>query len=122
MARILIVDDSGYARRIHRGILEAAGHTVTDVSTGMGALESYSLEHPDLVLLDLSMEDLGGVQVLKTLREMDAAACVVVVSADIQRTTEQTVMANGARRFLAKPVSAETLVAAVTELATETAP
>ena len=116
MAKILIVDDSGYARRVHRGILESGGHAVVEASTGMGAIESYFLEHPDLALLDLSMEDMGGVEVLTRLREMDPESQVIVISADVQRTTEQAVMAAGARRFLGKPVDQERLLSTVTEV------
>lgn len=110
MAKIMIVDDSNYARRVHRGILESAGHSVVEASTGMGALETYSLERPSIVVLDLSMEDMGGVAVLRRLRELDVSAAVIVVSADVQRSTEQSVMDAGAKRFLGKPVDAERLV------------
>lgn len=113
MSKILVVDDSGYARRVHRGILEAAGHTVLEASTGMTAIETYSLERPDLVLLDLSMTDLGGLEVLKTLRDIDDTARIIVLSADVQKTTEEAVMASGAKRFLAKPANPEQLVRTV---------
>jgi len=115
MAKILIVDDSAYARRVHRAILERAGHEVLEQSTGTGAIESCMLEKPDVVLLDLSMEDLGGLEVLQTLKDMKTPARVIVVSANVQRSTEQTVMATGAARFLAKPANADQLLAAVAE-------
>ncbi|HEY4307614.1 MAG TPA: response regulator [Gemmatimonadaceae bacterium] len=117
MARILIVDDSGYARRVHRAIIERAGHTVLEASTGTAAIEIFSLERPDVVLLDLSMEDIGGIEVLKTIRALDGDARVIVVSADIQRSTAQAVMAAGAGQFVPKPASADDLLAAVTALA-----
>lgn len=116
MARILIVDDSGYARRVHRGILESKGHRVLESATGLSAIETYALERPDLVLLDLSMEDIGGVDVLRRLREIDDAARVIVISADVQRTTEQSVMESGARRFLGKPVDPEKLIVEIEAL------
>lgn len=116
MAKILIVDDSGYARRVHRGILESAGHSVVEASTGMGAVEAFFLEKPELVLLDLSMEDMGGVEVLTRLREIDAESRVIVISADVQRTTEQAVMSAGARRFLAKPADPAKLLSTVQEV------
>jgi two-component system chemotaxis response regulator CheY len=118
VAKVLIVDDSGYARRVHRGVIESGGHSVIEASTGMGAIESYSLERPDLVLLDLSMEDLGGVEVLRTLREMDPEAQVVVLSADVQSSTEHAVLTGGARRFLPKPVNRQALLSAVEEVPT----
>ena len=110
----MVVDDSAYARRVHRGILERAGHTVLEAGTGTSAIETYALERPELVLLDLSMADIGGLDVLRTLRDLDATARVIVVSADVQKSTEQAVMASGARRFVRKPASPEDLVAAVT--------
>jgi two-component system chemotaxis response regulator CheY len=119
MSKILVVDDSGYARRVHRSILESAGHTVLEAATGMTAVESYSIEQPDAVLLDLSMADLGGLEVLKTIRELDATARVIILSADVQRTTEEAAMTAGARRFLAKPANAEQLVRAVDAVVAE---
>lgn len=115
MAKILIVDDSAYARRVHRAILERAGHEVIEVSTGTAAIESCMLEQPDVVILDLSMEDIGGIQVLQTLRALNVSAPVIVVSADVQRSTETAVMAAGAARFLGKPANAEQLVSAVAQ-------
>lgn len=113
MAKILIVDDSAYARRIHRKILESGGHAVVEASSGLGAIESFGLERPDLVLLDLSMEDLGGLQVLEQIRTMEPEAPVLVVSADVQRSTTDRVRAAGASGFVAKPVSADNLLASV---------
>lgn len=110
MASVMVVDDSGYARRTHRAILEGGGYTVTEASTGMSAIEGYFLHRPDVVLLDLSMEDLGGLDVLRKLREIDPAVRVVVVSADVQRTTEKMVSEAGALAFLGKPASREQLL------------
>ncbi len=122
MARIMIVDDSAYARRVHRGILERAGHVVIEASTGTGAIESFAVERPDLVLLDLSMEDINGLDVLRTVRELHADARVIVVSADVQRSTEQAVKSGGANRFLAKPANPDQLLSAVSEVLAERAP
>ena|SRR5512133_2216195 len=115
MSKIMIVDDSAYARRVHRAMLERAGYVVIEAATGISAIESYSLEHPDVVLLDLSMADMGGIEVLKTLRQLDDKARVIVVSADVQRSTEQSVMALGAERFLGKPANGDQLTAAVAD-------
>ena len=121
MARILIVDDSSYARRVHRAIMERAGHIVSEASTGTSAIENFTIERPDIVLLDLSMEDIGGLDVLRTLVALDAKARVIVVSADIQKSTAHAVMGAGASRFVPKPASADDLLAAVTALAGDVA-
>ena len=115
MATIMIVDDSNYTRRTHRRIVESDGHTVHEAATGMAAIEGYFVHRPDLVLLDLTMEDMGGFEVLAKLRELDAGARVIVVSADVQRSTTKLVAESGALRFLGKPVSAEGLIEAVRE-------
>jgi two-component system, chemotaxis family, chemotaxis protein CheY len=121
MATIMIVDDSNFTRRSHRRILEADGHTVVEASTGMAAIEGFFVHHPDLVLLDLTMEDMGGLEVLAKMRELNADARVIVISADVQRSTAQMVAQAGAQRFLGKPVSPEGLRDAVRALLAEPA-
>jgi two-component system chemotaxis response regulator CheY len=113
VATILVVDDSGYARRLLRQTLEPHGHTVIEAGSGMAGLEAYALSSPDLVLLDLTMEDMGGVEVLAQLRAIDPRARVIVVSADIQRSTARQVAAAGAFRFLGKPADPEELLEAI---------
>ncbi len=113
MARIIVVDDSGYTRRVHRRILEGAGHEVAEAATGNAALEAYFLDRPDVVLLDLSMEDIGGLDVLARLRELDPQARVIVVSADVQRSTAELGRDAGAVRFVGKPAAPGDLVDAV---------
>jgi two-component system, chemotaxis family, chemotaxis protein CheY len=113
MATIMIVDDSNYTRRTHRRIVESDGHVVHEASTGLAAIEGYFVHRPDLVLLDLTMEDMGGLDVLAKLREFDPGARVIVVSADVQRSTSKLVAESGAIRFLGKPVTAEGLLDAV---------
>ena len=116
MATIMIVDDSNYTRRTHRRIVESEGHVVHEAATGMAAIESFFVHRPDLVLLDLTMEDMGGLEVLARLQSLDAGARVIVISADVQRSTAKLVAESGALRFLGKPVSAEGLLEAVREV------
>jgi two-component system, chemotaxis family, chemotaxis protein CheY len=113
MALILVVDDSLYARRVHGRILESAGHEVVMSGSGAEALEAYAMRRPELVLLDLTMADMGGIEVLGKLRELDPDTTVIVVSADVQRSTEEAVMAAGAHAFLGKPVASGALLDAV---------
>jgi two-component system chemotaxis response regulator CheY len=73
----------------------------------MVALERYTLDKPDLVLLDLTMTGMYGIDVLKKLREMDPQASVIVASADIQRSTLEMVEAGGASAFINKPFTSD---------------
>ena len=113
MAKVLVVDDSSYARRVHRKILESGGHTVLEAGSGLAALEAFGLDRPDVVVLDLSMEDVGGIDVLKQMREMDPDARVIVVSADVQRSTAHELQQAKASAVLAKPVRSEDLLSCV---------
>lgn len=118
MARILVVDDSRLSRRILRDILVQGGHEVSEAADGLAALERYALEQPDLVILDLNMAGMYGLDVLRQLCELDPQARIIVGSADIQRPTQALARASGARHFIAKPFLPETVldgVAAVLE-------
>lgn len=112
-AKILIVDDSGLSRRTLRRILETAGYEVVEAEDGMVALELYFLEKPNLVLLDLVMKGMYGIDVLVKLREMDQQARVVIASADIQSSTRKLVDDAGALGFINKPFVSEQVVATV---------
>ena len=112
-AKILLVDDSGLARRSARRTLEAAGYEVVEAEDGLGALERYFTDKPDVVLLDLVMKGMYGLEVLGKLREMDPDARVIVVSADIQTSSRDLVAEAGARGFLNKPARPEDMLGAV---------
>jgi len=103
MAKILLVDDSNLSRRILRRILELDGHAILEASDGMSAIERYFLEKPELVLLDLTMRGMHGLDVLGRLRQLDPQARVIVASADIQSSTRVLVQEGGGAAFVSKP-------------------
>ena len=104
MSRILIVDDSSLARRRARTILEAGGYDVVEAEDGMAAIERYFVDKPDVVMLDLVMKGMYGLDVLAQLRQMDPQARVIVVSADVQTSSHQMAEEGGAAGFLVKPL------------------
>ena len=112
-AKVLVVDDSAMSRRMVRRILEQGGYSVIEAEEGVAALETYFLEKPDLVLLDLVMTGMYGLDVLTKLRELDPGARVVVASADIQSSTRTMVTDAGARFFLSKPFVPEQVLSTV---------
>lgn len=112
-AKILIVDDSGLARRTLRYLLEQMGHAVEEASDGAQALERYFLNRHDLVVLDMVMTGMYGMDVLTKMRELNPEVRVIVVTADIQTTTRQSAQSAGAVAFINKPVNREQLGAAV---------
>jgi two-component system chemotaxis response regulator CheY len=112
-AKILLVDDSGMARRTVRQMLDTAGYAVVEAEDGLSALERYFLEKPDLVLLDLVMKGMTGLDVLAKLHELDPNVRAIVVSADIQDSSRVMAAAGGARGFLNKPVDRASLLSTV---------
>src|SRR4051794_32643981 len=114
--KVLLVDDSALARRSTRRVLEGAGYAVVEAEDGMAALERYFVEKPDVVMLDLVMKGMYGLDVLSKLRELDPDARVVVVSADVQHSSQQMVGAAGASGFINKPVDRERLLSLLHEV------
>lgn len=109
MKKILVVDDSGLARRLTRRILEDLGYEVDEAPDGAQALEKYALGRHDAVVLDMLMAGMYGLEVLQKLKELNPSVSVVVASADIQRSTRDQVKAAGASAMVNKPVNPEEL-------------
>jgi len=111
--KIMVVDDSAMSRRSLKRVLESSGYAVIEAEDGISAIEAYHLERPDLVMLDMLMKGMYGLDVLAKLREMDNAARVVVVSADIQHSTREMAKEGGALAFLNKPFAAAVVLETV---------
>lgn len=112
-ANVLVVDDSSFARRTVRAILEELGHTVEEASDGAQALERYFLNRHDLVVLDMVMGGMYGTEALIKMRAMNPEARVIVVTADIQQSTIDEVREAGAVAFVNKPVNRQQLAQTV---------
>ena len=117
--KVMVVDDSAMSRRSLRRILESGNYEVIEADDGMAALEKYFLEKPDLVMLDMLMKGMYGLEVLSKLREMDKDVRVVIVSADIQNSTREMAKEAGALDFINKPFAAESVLSIVTRILSE---
>lgn len=115
-AKVLLVDDSGLARRSTRRVLEQAGYDVIEAEDGLSALERFAVDKPDLVLLDLVMKGMYGLDVLEKLREIDPDARVIVVSADVQTSSRELVHAAGASGFINKPVAPDQVLSMIEQV------
>jgi two-component system chemotaxis response regulator CheY len=104
-AKVLIVDDSSLARRTVRLLLEEMGHTVEEATDGAQALERFFINRHDLVILDMVMNGMYGLDVLAKMRELDSAVRVIVATADIQKSTQEQARAAGAAAFVNKPLN-----------------
>jgi two-component system, chemotaxis family, chemotaxis protein CheY len=108
-AKILIVDDSGLARKTVRQVLEELGHSVEEASDGAQALERYVLNRHDVVILDMVMHGMYGLEVLAKFRELNPSLPVIVATADIQKSTRELVKAGGAAAMVNKPIKKDEL-------------
>ena len=113
-SKILVVDDSGLARRLTRKILEELGHEVEEASDGAQALEQYVLNRHNLVVLDMVMHGMYGLEILQKFKELNPGLPVIIATADIQRSTREQVKEAGAAAMVNKPVSKEELAEVLT--------
>ena len=108
--RILVVDDEPAVRKFLRNCLEGAGYLVIEASTGREAVELTRKEHPDLLILDLGLPDLEGIEVAKLLREWSETPIVVLSVRDQERDIVASLDA-GADDYLTKPFGVSELLA-----------
>ena len=115
MAEILVAEDNPLNFELVRDILEADGHHVFWARDGQEAVDESRQRVFDLVLLDLHMPRLDGLQVLEAIRAEDGPkrVKVVVVSADAMGGVSETVLGAGADGYLTKPLEIQTLLAEV---------
>lgn len=113
---ILIVDDEPNVRLMFRTALEAAGWRAAEASGGAEALDRAARDALDLILLDLRMPDLDGLEVLRRLREAGDDVPVVMITAHGSIPDAVAAMKLGAIDFVSKPVTPERLRAIVSEV------
>ncbi len=102
--RCLVVDDSAFARRSIATILKKLGGCIVgEASDGMDALTFYSALRPDLVLLDITMPRLDGVETLRRIIEQDKNAKVIMVSSVGHKEMVWKAICLGAKSFVTKP-------------------
>lgn len=122
MAEILVVDDSKVMRDMVVACLRAhPGLAFTHASSGLEAIERLSLGRFDLVVLDLNMPDIGGLEVVEFVRAQDQlrALPILIVTTRGDDASRDAVLAAGASRFLTKPFSPEGILAEVRALLAE---
>ena len=104
MKKILIVDDSAFTRGIHKKILGDEGYDTVEAASGVEALEQFDREAPDLVIMDLLMPDMDGMEVIKKILKKDPDARIVICSTDKQKARQEEGREIGVLGFLHKPI------------------
>jgi len=114
--RILVTDDSSTTRGFIKKVLVDAGFQVIEASNGVEALLLINREVPDLLMLDLLMPDMDGLEVLEKLKTASIKVPTIVITADIQEQVKEECFELGARDFLNKPVTAETILNSIRKI------
>ena len=115
MARnVLVCDDAAFMRMMIKDILTKNGYNIAgEAENGVKAIEKYNELKPDLVLMDITMPEMDGIQALKKIKEADAKATVIMCSAMGQQTMVIESIQAGARDFIVKPFQADRVLEAV---------
>ncbi|HVC63251.1 MAG TPA: ATP-binding protein [Acetobacteraceae bacterium] len=114
--RVLVADDSAMNRDVAAAFLHSAGHAVTEVADGEAALHLVAAEAFDVVLMDLRMPLLGGIEATRCIRALPGQhgqTPVIAVTADVQEDNGAALRAAGFQAWLIKPIDQTSLLAAV---------
>lgn len=114
MAAVLVVDDTLFMRASIRQMLEANGHSVAgEAANGVEAIEKYAAVKPDVILMDITMPDMDGLEALKRIKEIDPKAKVIMCTAMGQQVMVAKAVELGAQQFIVKPFQPDRLMAAI---------
>ncbi len=112
--KILICDDAAFMRMMIKDILTKNGYEVAgEAENGQKAVEKYNETKPDLVLMDITMPEMDGIQALKAIKGNDPSASVIMCSAMGQQAMVIEAIQSGAKAFIVKPFQAERVLEAV---------
>lgn len=111
---ILICDDAAFMRMMIKDILTKNGYGIAgEAENGLKAVEKFNETKPELVLMDITMPEMDGIQALKKIKEADADAKVIMCSAMGQQAMVIESIQSGAKDFIVKPFQADRVLEAV---------
>ncbi|WP_058485166.1 response regulator [Defluviitalea phaphyphila] len=111
---ILIVDDAAFMRMMIKDILTKNGYEIAgEAENGAKAVEKFKELTPDLVIMDITMPEMDGIQAVKEIKKIDSNATIIMCSAMGQQAMVIESIQAGAKDFIVKPFQAERVVEAV---------
>lgn len=115
--KIMIVDDAAFMRMTIKNCLSKAGYeNLIEAADGQIALETYQNEKPDLVIMDITMPNMDGIQALQAIKAADPGAKVVMCSAMGQESMVVDAIHLGALDFIVKPFKPDRILQTVTKI------
>jgi DNA-binding NtrC family response regulator len=119
-SKILVIDDEEFITRSLKQHLEKNGHEVMAAHSGEEGIDAFNSDSPDIILLDLNMPGIGGMETLKTIRKLDSDATVIIITAHGDIETAVSTIKLGAYDFIEKPFDLDR-ISLLIDKATETA-
>jgi two-component system, cell cycle response regulator DivK len=112
---ILVVEDDALSMRLFRDVLRAHGYCVLQSEDGITALQLARRHHPDLILMDIQLPGMSGLEAVKWIREDDdlKAIPIIAVTASAMKGDKAKILASGCDDYLPKPVKLKQLVAII---------
>ncbi|MDF2569800.1 MAG: response regulator [Sporomusa sp.] len=118
MKRVLIVDDAAFMRLALKVMLEKNGFEVVgEAENGAIGVKKYFELQPDITTMDITMPEMTGIEALKTIKQKDPKAKVIMVSAMGQESFVKEAIINGAVHFLVKPLVEENVISTLKKVA-----
>ena len=112
MAKILLVDDAAFMRKVIKDTLTKNGYTdLYEAVDGADAVEKFSEINPDLVIMDITMPNMDGLEALKAMRAKNGSANIVMCSAMGQEAMVIEAIKSGAKDFIVKPFKPDRILA-----------
>jgi len=117
MSKILLADDAAFMRKVIKDTLSKNGYTdLYEAVDGADAVQKYDEVKPDLVILDITMPNMDGLEALKAIRAKNGSANVVMCSAMGQEAMVIDAIQSGAKDFIVKPFKADRIMKTVTTI------
>lgn len=117
MAKILLVDDAAFMRMMIKDTLSKNGYSeLFEAGDGIQAIEKYDEIHPDLVIMDITMPNMDGLEALKAIKAKDPNATIVMCSAMGQETMVIEAIKLGAKDFIVKPFKPDRILKTVASI------
>lgn len=114
MSKILLVDDAAFMRMMLKDILSKAGYDpIVEAENGVVAVEKYKEETPDLVIMDITMPEMDGIQAVKEIKKLSNGANIIMCSAMGQQAMVIESIQAGAKDFIVKPFQPDRVLEAV---------
>ncbi len=111
LPRVLIVDDTAFMRKLLRNILFSGGFDIVgEAENGKQAVEMYKQLKPDLVMLDIVMPEMNGIEALKAIKQMDPNAKIIMCTAVGQEKIVKAAIKLGAKGYIVKPFQAQKVI------------